>query len=124
MKLWHDDIRRPPDDSWTWTRSNEEAKLVLLSHFDAITEASLDHDMGLHDFDPDQQDAEIMVAPDAANQPDGTELVKWMIENDRVPPRVTVHSMNYDGRRRMVALLREAGCSEVIDREFELSVLP
>ena len=25
MKLWVDDIRRPPDASWAWARTNAEA---------------------------------------------------------------------------------------------------
>lgn len=125
MKLWHDDIRRPPDDSWTWARTNREAQLLLLTHADScdpVTEASLDHDLGLHDFDPDEQDADLRVAPDAHLQPDGQQLVRWMLRNELVPPKVTIHSWNPVGAKSMAALLGEGGCSEVLVEPFDLAV--
>lgn len=61
MKLWFDDIRRPPDDTWFWARTIEDAKLIVNSH--DIQEASLDHDLGLHEYDPDEQDADLRRVP-------------------------------------------------------------
>lgn len=119
MKLWHDNIRRPPDDSWTWARTNAEALLVLQSH--SVEEASLNHDLGLHDFDPDQPDADLRVAPDAHLQPDGYALVREMIAKDLVPPSITIHSWNPVGARRMANALIDAGCSSVAVIPFDLA---
>lgn len=117
MKLWHDDIRRPPDDSWLWSRTNREAILALRTR--DIEECSLDHDMGLHDWDPDEQDADLRVAYDAANQPDGVELVEAMIAAGLVPEKVRIHSFNYDGAKRMQAKLEDAGFTGVEVRPFD-----
>lgn len=110
MKLWHDDIRRPPDDSWAWARTNRDAELLLIAGVgscDPITEASLDHDLGLHDFDPDEFDADLRIAPEAHLQPDGRGLCRWMVDQGLVPPRVTIHSWNPPGAAEMAAILRD-----------------
>lgn len=52
MRLWFDDIRRPPDASWLWARTLEQAQAILSTVL--LEEASLDHDLGLHDVDPDE----------------------------------------------------------------------
>jgi hypothetical protein len=111
MKLWHDDIRRPPDDSWTWARTNDEAKEVLKSN--RVTECSLDHDLGLHMYDPDMQDADLQRGWDTEN--DGLKLVRWMVERpELVPERITIHSWNPPGAARMAALLAEHGYACVV----------
>lgn len=120
MKLWHDDIQRPPDSSWTWARTNEIA-MAFLSTKD-IEEASLDHDLGLHDFDPDQPDADLSVSPNAHLQPDGYDLVTWMVAAGVVPPKVTIHSWNPVGAKRMASALLDAGCSEVVVAPFDPAV--
>jgi hypothetical protein len=111
MKLWHDDIRRPPDETWTWARTNDEAKLLLLNH--EVEEASLDHDLGLHGHDPDVLDADLYAAPQTE---DGYELVAWMIENGKVPPRIRIHSWNPPGAKRMAQAL--GGLCECVVRPF------
>jgi hypothetical protein len=58
VRLWHDDIRRPPEDmEWFWARTNDAAMAVLNArHVDVI---SLDHDLGLHHEDPGAPAAEL-----------------------------------------------------------------
>lgn len=113
MKLWVDDIRRPPNtEEWIWARTNREAILALRAG--GIEECSLDHDMGLHDFDPDQEDADMRVAPDAGLQPDGLELVTAMIRGRLVPPVVTIHSWNPVGAQRMAKTLRDDGVNATV----------
>lgn len=115
VKLWHDDIRRPPDDSWVWARTNDDAKLVFSAR--EVTECSLDHDLGLHDHDPDVPDADIQIGWDEEN--DGLGLVKWMVENNRVPPIVTIHSHNPDGAKRMAQAIVESGqANKIIVKRF------
>lgn len=118
MKLWHDDIRRPPDGSWTWARTNEEARRLLNEH--PVHELSLDHDLGAHDYDPDAPDA-VLVRGGAAET--GYDLVRWMLSEGRVPPVLTVHSWNSAGAKRMAAALREGGHACVI-RPYRVPLNP
>lgn len=59
--LWLDDIRRPPSPFWVWARTIDDAERVIMSH--DVLEASLDHDMGLHDRDPDDENADVQRLP-------------------------------------------------------------
>jgi hypothetical protein len=74
MKLWLDDLRPPPDDSWHWCTTVAAAKIICFDHL--ITEASLDNDLG-------------------EGQEEGRRLVLWLCENPELwPEEVTVHSAN------------------------------
>jgi hypothetical protein len=106
IKLWHDDIRRPPDDTWTWARTNKEA-LDYLYHGNVV-ECSLDHDLGLHDIDPDIPDADTYFAG-VWSEEDGYSLVEAMIAENLVPPKVTIHSWNPPGAARMARRLKDVG---------------
>lgn len=112
-KLWVDDIRRPPEGQWIWARTNEDAKEALAVYY--ITEISMDHDMGHHDRDPDDEDS-IFLRGDA--EEDGTELAKWMIEFGLVPQKVTIHSWNPDGAKRMANLLRPH-CLTLVEQPYQ-----
>jgi hypothetical protein len=113
-KLWVDDIRKPPDESWIWARTNDEARDILTRWF--IEEASLDHDMGHHERDPDDEDS-IYLRGDAED--DGVQLVKWMIMNDMVPSYITIHSWNPIGADRMAHLLMPYAASVTV-RPYEV----
>src|SRR4051794_18448272 len=91
IRLWHDDIRRPPDESWTWARTNKEAMEILGAG--EVVEISMDHDLGLHEIDPD---ASLELMAFAGRSPDGSgyDLVCWMCENGVVPAIITIHSWN------------------------------
>ena len=109
MKLWHDDIR-PAPEGWTWARTNERAQELLRTG--KVTEASLDHDLGLHDVD--------MTPPECGGDADewfdkmllrggseetGYDLCVWMVEEGFVPKKITIHSWNPAGAQRMAAAL-------------------
>lgn len=78
MKIWVDDIRTPPDDSWTWCLTSEHAISILNVtskwHTNPLEVMSLDHDLG----------------GDDTTRP----IVLWMCENDFWPVEVVVHSAN------------------------------
>lgn len=115
MKLWHDDLR-PPPEGWKWARTNDEAK-EWLSMGSLVSECSLDHDLGLHTMDaPDDTDPEywdkvieITHALNPSTTETGYELVEWMVETEHVPDVVTIHSWNPDGAMRMARRLANAG---------------
>lgn len=101
MRVWHDDVRRPPDDGWwwAWAKDNAVAKALLLSgsvHF-----ISLDHDLGADPSDG------IYAKGDAEDN--GMCLVEWMIEEDIRPAQVVVHSWNEPAADRMLKALAYEG---------------
>jgi hypothetical protein len=104
-RLWHDDIRRPPDDSWRWARTNAEAMEILRAG--GVTEISIDHDLGLEDADPDEDGAYRRVG----SSPNGTgvDLARWMCEHGLVPANVSVHSWSREGADAIVAVFKESG---------------
>jgi hypothetical protein len=108
MKLWHDDVRPPPSADWSWAQTNEEARMFLYNAKviqdeggEDITECSLDHDLGA--------DPSAGIYAKGASEETGMQLVEWMIENDVVPPKVTIHSWNPSGAKRMRLALFDAG---------------
>jgi hypothetical protein len=86
-KLFIDDVRNPPDDSWTVVRTVEEAKNLLQS-WDLPTIMSLDHDLG--------GDETVM------------QVLHWMAEEyyEEGPPEWTIHSANPVGRQNMESFLK------------------
>lgn len=108
MKIWHDDIRKPPE-GWTWARTNTQAIALFLSH--EIEAISLDHDLGLQDEDPDAPAAELGRGTSLHT---GYDLVEWMIATHHLPESITIHSWNPDGAKRMAAALQDAGCHPVV----------
>ena len=44
IRMWLDDLRTPPDDSWTWVKTVADA--TALMEAGEVAEASLDHDLG------------------------------------------------------------------------------
>jgi hypothetical protein len=119
MKIWHDDVREPPDETWVWARTNKEAIYLLLvagQQGIAITEMSLDHDLGLHEMSFTEKALRYK-----GNSPDGdgVDLVQAMCALRLVPPKVTVHSWNPEGAARMVGMLEGMSDAEVTRRAYE-----
>lgn len=84
MKLWLDDERDPPDDSWIVARNVKEAILLAdMAHYNnAFDFASLDHDLG--------------------DMHNGTVFVRWMIDQDIWPTKgMQIHSINPVGAKNM-----------------------
>jgi hypothetical protein len=83
--------------------------LLLIAERDGtpIVECSLDHDLGYHDVeipeDPDEL-LKVLVLRGEAEET-GYDLVCWMLENNLVPKKVTIHSWNPDGAKHMAARL-------------------
>lgn len=115
MKLWHDDCRVPPDDSWVWARTNEDAKRHLLTN--KVAECSLDHDLGLHDLEvpEDEEERLQMTLLRGASSVTGLELVHWMVETGHVPPVVRIHSWNPDGAAAMAARFNRYGYDCIVE---------
>ena len=116
LKLWHDDVRRPPNDTWNWARTNDEARELLRRQPYDI--ASLDHDLGLDYVDPDTPNADELVARGDWPRDDGQQLAKWIAQHPHLcPPRIRVHSWNPVGALTMARIL-EPVAQHIIVREF------
>ena len=90
MKMWLDDLRLPPK-GYTWVRSVNEAKELLIAAEEAelpIEELNLDHDLG--DY--------------AKKGGDGIRFVRWLAATERYYP-VVLHTMNPVGRENMQAIV-------------------
>lgn len=114
-RLWHDDVR-PPPEGWTWAKTNDEAKEVLLGD-EVVTHCSLDHDLGMHianDVNDWDEIIEIAYAQQDTESETGLDLVDWMIENERVPGEITIHSWNPSGASLMAQRLVDAGHEVVL----------
>lgn len=85
MKLYLDDIRSPPDETWTLVKTVEEAKALLLPG--DVECASLDHDLGMVETSPG--------IFSETEQPNGMALCRWMAETGHWPKfKPAVHSAN------------------------------
>ncbi len=118
-KLWLDDVRPPPDDSWAWAKTVREAQL-LFDVLPDVEECSLDHDLGATYADDADVETILLLA---GHSPDGSglDVARWMVENDRVPPKVRIHSWNAAGAMRMARVIADAGHAVTI-RPFGRSV--
>jgi hypothetical protein len=94
MKIWVDDLRTPPDETWTWYKTSQETIeslarcLWLCRNKSAIYRdeiMSLDHDLGGED----------------TTRP----IVLWMIENNFWPVEVKVHSANPVGYEWLTGMI-------------------
>ncbi|GAA4395229.1 cyclic-phosphate processing receiver domain-containing protein [Tsukamurella soli] len=94
MKLFVDDLRDPPDASWTVARTSAEA-IRLLDGDEPVETLSLDHDLG----------------GDDTTRP----LVLWLCETGAWPAVVYVHSANPVGVEWLVGMVERYG-SGVADR--------
>ena len=112
-KLFFDDVRKAPDDTWMVARGIPDAKELMTAFaFDIM---SLDHDIGFQmicekcyeetDWDVDDPITH-MLRIGCNHTENGTTLAKWMIENLKAwPSLIFIHSANPYGVRRMQDIL-------------------
>lgn len=83
MKLWVDDERPVPDDSWTSAKTVAEAKDRMIEQGD-LEWVSLDYTLSYSSSDS------------------GVDVLVWMIANDKIPTRLTAHSSSWAGRQLII----------------------
>lgn len=101
MKIWLDDIRQPPDNSWTWAKNAYLcAGLLLVNDWD-VTEISFDHDLGYF------QDENVL---DVNNT--GYVIAKLIerLAHEGLQKRLSwqIHSANPVGRRNIELAMKSA----------------
>jgi hypothetical protein len=93
MKVWLDDERSPPDDSWTVAKTFPEFVTLWTFHKHKITHIGFDHDLGSLDHRETGYAAVCMVEEDVFN-------------NVVSPPVMTCQSDNGPGRRQIDLAIR------------------
>lgn len=105
MKLFVDDLRDPPHESWVTVRTSRQALNILvrlygehvgmyeITNYRGLEVVSLDHDLG----------------GDDTTRP----VMEWMIENNFWPERLIVHSANRVGRDHLLTLAHIYGPDEM-----------
>lgn len=83
MKLFLDDIRLAPE-GYTQARTYQACIELLCAH--EFERVSLDYSLG--------------------ERQTGLDVLKWMVENDRIPPQLNIHSTHDYGRSAMADYIR------------------
>ena len=100
LKVYLDDVRDPPDDTWVCVRTPSEA--IELLETGRVAEISFDFDLGY-----DEEGREMT----------GYSVALWIEEavalRNFTPPRMQVHSANPPGHERLLRAI------ESIQRRFE-----
>ena len=104
MKLWIDDMRRPPSDEWLWARSVDQAVVAIKMYesnmWDDTITIDLDHDAG--DY-----------AKDGGG--DYIEILNWLEREGIVDTGYFfhIHSMNPVGVQNTRAIIEHNGWREI-----------
>lgn len=110
MKLWVDDIRNAPDESWTVARTVTSAIKFINQFGEQISVISLDHDISYQ--------VEVLGTSRPYPSPETFEAVAWYIlayywEAKRVAPELITHSANPVGRKKILDVFHsKLHCSE------------
>ena len=99
MKLWIDDVRKPPTEEWVWARSVKQVKTCIMAYeqnyYDDTIIIDLDHDSG-----------------DWFNEGgDYIKILDWLEEQNIVDTGYFfhIHSMNPVGRENMERIIMKNG---------------
>lgn len=105
MKLWIDDIRTPPDDTWHICRDVSSAVRALDMFAFDITEINLDHDIS------HQVSIGGMSRPYPCTETFQS-VARYIATLKRLHPewnpKVQIHTSNYVGAQAMQTILKEA----------------
>lgn len=109
MKLWVDDIRNAPDDTWQVARSVSAAIRTIARFRDEITEISLDHDIS----HPINHDLSKMTTCEETFAAVAYYIAEVYMTNatlkDAPVPKITLHTSNPVGADDMKSILADAG---------------
>lgn len=98
MKIWVDDFREAPDESWIVARKVESA-IRAISQFDPTDEISLDHDIENRPSDETFKPVAFFIG----------EKYEGRAAFGQQVPKITIHSGNTVGAKEMVAILKDYG---------------
>lgn len=92
MKVFLDDIRPKPDNTWILVRTYQGAADIITNNYNEITDISLDHDLG------GEYDGHTV----HKSGYDIVLLIEQIAYTTKHVPNITVHSMNPVGREAIL----------------------
>lgn len=101
MKLYVDDIREAPDESWTLVRTITEAINFIMFYGEDITDISLDHDIS-HEV---RINGQYRPFPYPENYSAVACFLCKYYEQVKDKPTVWIHTANPDGAKKIEALM-------------------
>lgn len=101
MKLFVDDVRTPPDDSWIVTKTYQDAIKLIDKHTDQIELISLDHDLGLDSCKIEYDHGGNEVYIEQTGYDILLHIVQRKFDGKPIPKEFRVHSANPVGVERM-----------------------
>lgn len=121
MKLFHDDNRFPPDDTWEWAKTNADALDLLQDN--EVQVISIDMDLGAvegKDFNYGSEQGrmyrglscrDVNWLRNMNNDPgeNGVDLATKMVEMGLIPPRIIIHTWNHWGAGAIVKCFADGG---------------
>lgn len=104
MRVWLDDVRVPPDHTWTWVKTAHDARCALLKG--GVVEISLDHDLSDEHYAAEMYDphAYAAIRQNFKNET-GYDVVLFMRQYNLWPEVIRVHTMNPAGRHAMEQII-------------------
>jgi len=118
LKLYVDDLRKVPDNTWTLARTNTEAiRLLATLH---VEEISIDHDICIPRVEFVKEEVRKRLAIGEETFEPVVYYIVLMKPEDR-PKKITIHSSNYPASLRMQGILSDVGIdSEYIEGHYNL----
>lgn len=120
MKLFIDDIRTPPDDSWNICRDVSSAIRALDMFYESVTEINLDHDIshqismtgtkGMSRPYPCSETFEAVARYIALIRK--AEL-NYRASDNAWNPKIQIHTSNHVGAKNMFDILHRAGFTNI-----------
>lgn len=106
MKLYVDDLRSLPDNTWTLARTNTEAIRLLATGY--VEEISIDHDICVpYSGELSESVKKRLQIGQETFQPVAYYIVA--MSKEIRPEKIVFHTANVEAGQRMVALLKDAG---------------
>lgn len=103
MKLWVDDLRDAPDDSWTVARKVEPATNIICNM--KLEEISLDHDIENRPDDETFCPLAFVIGLRYQTVQEMSDFITGFGPRVQAVPKITIHSINPVGAKRMQAIL-------------------
>lgn len=98
MKLWLDDERPVPDDSWVLAKTVDDLKTALQENQETLEEVSLDF---------------VLVGRET-----GLDALLWMKDQDIWPAKLTTHSSGISANFVMIEYAQEVGPAEMVIERY------
>lgn len=110
MKVYLDDVRPLPDDSWTPALTYQEAVAILEANVGNIEEMSFDHDLGPDSFQIHYDDKLNEVKVERTGYDVLLYIVQMKYDGKATPKKYKVHSANPVGCERMQGVIDRYLC--------------